>query len=60
MTIEQMLQKNPAPWRYVAQGGLVHMIDAFGQKVELFTMLDYCVISTLALAPQPAKAETAV
>lgn len=46
MTSEQVMQKHPAPWRYVSMGNNLVMIDARGQQVELFTMLDFCVAVT--------------
>jgi hypothetical protein len=60
MNIEQILQKNPAPWRYIANGGLINMIDGLGQQVELFTLLDFSILMTAQIAngrtPAPTSA----
>jgi hypothetical protein len=60
LTPETALERHPAPWRYVALGGQVTMIDARGTPVPLFTILDFAVSLTQRLtqrresAPAPA------
>lgn len=51
MTINDLIKKHPVPWRHVVQGhGQVFMVDAAGQVVELFTMLEFTTAVTTAMA----------
>ena len=54
MITEQIIQKHPAPWRYVSMGNNMVMVDAANQQVQLFTMLDFCVAVTTAMGTQKA------
>jgi hypothetical protein len=55
MTLQQMVQNHPVPWRYVAQGGNVQVIDGLGQPVQLFEMLDFVVAATQDIANHMAS-----
>ena len=56
MTVAEILAIHPAPWRHVlhaqpgTQGGVIHVIDAANQQVQLFTMLDYLMQHTQSIA----------
>lgn len=50
MSTQAILNAHPAPWRYLAAGGDVYVMDAENKRVELFTLLDFCVKVTTAVA----------
>jgi predicted nicotinamide N-methyase len=41
VTLREILAIHPSPWRHVAQGGVVKVLDGNNQTVELFTVLDF-------------------
>jgi hypothetical protein len=40
VTLREILAIHPSPWRHVAQGGVVKVLDG-NNTVELFTVLDF-------------------
>lgn len=58
-TVTEIMAKHPVPWRYLASGGNVQMLDAAGVEVSLFTMLDVAVLVSHMVAGQNQKAAAA-
>jgi hypothetical protein len=56
MTLPEIMAIHPAPWRHQAQGGTIRVLDAKGQQVQLFTVLDFVINATAQLATQPVPA----
>lgn len=56
IALAEILKTHPRPWRYVGgKPGEVVMLDAANNRVELFTMLDFCVQVTTAMAQAAAQ-----
>lgn len=50
MTLNEILEKHPAPWNYTTLGSQVILTDGAGKEVPLFTMLDALKIITEHIA----------
>lgn len=50
MTLAELKLKHPMPWGYSTINGVVIVRDAAGTEVPLFTMLDFVVAMTGAVA----------
>jgi hypothetical protein len=55
MTLKQIREAHPMPWRQTMIGNLVKVMDAKGEEVPMFTMLDLVSIVTAKLAGLPAE-----
>lgn len=51
MTVKEALVHYPAPWRYqIHAGNLVRLLDANGNEVPMFVMLDFVTLVTSSMA----------
>lgn len=59
MNLGEIKERHPMPWRYAMIGNNVQIVDAKGEELPLFLMLDFVSMITAAMAKQDAKAAAA-